>query len=277
MRSETFPTPEHVALDLRLTAGEIHVEALDVHETSVRLTPLRSDDATLAAIANATIESREHDGAREVVVHVPEGRSRLFGSSPEVRLDVRCPRGTDLRVTTVAADVDAMGGFGEVTVKATSADVTVDDVAGAFKSKTTSGDIDVAQVQGVVDVQSVSGDASIGVVEGPLTAQLISGGLRVRSASSSVNASTVSGDQELGSVREGSVSMRSVSGNIKVGIRRGSRLHVDARSLSGDTESEVELDGAPGDDEGPLVELRVNSVSGDVRVVRAAAEVEAEA
>ena len=36
MRNETFPTPGHVVLDLRLTAGEIHVEALDVHETSVR-------------------------------------------------------------------------------------------------------------------------------------------------------------------------------------------------------------------------------------------------
>ena len=80
---------------------------------------------------------------------------------------------------------------------------------------------------------------------------------------------TASGDQQVRSVAGGKVELSSASGDIRVGIKRGSRLWVDARSMSGDVSSELEVgDDAPGDD-GPLVELQVTAMSGDVRVVRA--------
>src|SRR5256885_1566725 len=67
------------------------------------------------------------------------------------------------------------------------------------------------------------------------------------------------------------VELQSASGDIKVGIRQGSNVWVDARAMSGDLSSELELgDDARGDD-APLVELRATSMSGDVRVARAPA------
>ena len=57
-----------------------------------------------------------------------------------------------------------------------------------------------------------------------------------------------------------------------VGVRRGSRLAVDARSLSGDTSSEIDLDEfeeAGAADDAPLVELRATAMSGDIHVARA--------
>jgi hypothetical protein len=57
-------------------------------------------------------------------------------------------------------------------------------------------------------------------------------------------------------------------------VRRGSRLAIDARSMSGDTSSEIELDDYEADltgepDDSPLVELRATTMSGDIHVARA--------
>ena len=74
----------------------------------------------------------------------------------------------------------------------------------------------------------------------------------------------------VGAVTEGKIDLKSASGDLPCRHRRGSRLFVDARSMSGETSSEVELIGAEtGGVEGPLVELKAVSMSGDIRVVRA--------
>jgi len=53
-------------------------------------------------------------------------------------------------------------------------------------------------------------------------------------------------------------------------VRSGSRLQVDANSVSGELDSEVPLSDEPGaGNDGPLVRLRAKTVSGDFRIVRA--------
>src|ERR671910_848642 len=83
-----------------------------------------------------------------------------------------------------------------------------------------------------------------------------------------VDANLASADLR-GRGRYGDVKVNAASGDVAVGIASGSRLWVDAQSLSGDTSSELELEGAPSDDPGPLVELRVQTMSGDISVRRA--------
>ncbi len=82
---------------------------------------------------------------------------------------------------------------------------------------------------------------------------------------------TASGDVEIGSVVAGEVRINSASGDIEVGIAKGSRLFVDAQTLSGDTSSELDLESGSTieTDEGPLVELKARSMSGDISVKRA--------
>jgi hypothetical protein len=69
--------------------------------------------------------------------------------------------------------------------------------------------------------------------------------------------------------------VRAVSGDISIGIRRGSRVFIDANTVSGSTSSEFELSDAPAAPadvaEGPLVEVFAKTVSGDVRLERAPA------
>ena len=79
---------------------------------------------------------------------------------------------------------------------------------------------------------------------------------------------SVSGDQRV-TVAEGKVALVSVSGDLEARVRPGSRVFVDANAVSGDVSSELELSGAASNGEGPLVEIRARSVSGDVRIARA--------
>ena len=104
--------------------------------------------------------------------------------------------------------------------------------------------------------------------------QAVSGDIHILENNGSVSASTVSGDQRYQAVLQGRVELRAVSGDIAVGIRRGSRVFIDANTVSGSTSSEFELSDAPQappDPDAPLVEVFAKTVSGDVRIERAPA------
>ena len=97
----------------------------------------------------------------------------------------------------------------------------------------------------------------------------VSGDIEVAEGRSSLHIKTISGDARIGSAAEGTVTMQSVSGDLTLGIRAGSKLWVDARSTSGQTTSELTLGDEPSSNGGPLVEFRAKSISGDIRIVRA--------
>ena len=71
--------------------------------------------------------------------------------------------------------------------------------------------------------------------------------------------------------------MQTVSGDVRLGVSRGTRVWIDAASVSGSLESELGLQDADAEDgeAGTVVPLHVKTVSGDVTVVRAAAAISA--
>ena len=137
--------------------------------------------------------------------------------------------------------------------------------------KSASGDISAREVRGGANVQTASGDVSLDVVRGPVNAATASGDLRIGAAWDNVNANTVSGDQEHGAVLRGTVAAHSVSGDVHIGVRRGSKVFLDCNTVSGDTRSELELSTEAPAGDGPLVEIRAKTVSGDIAITRAPA------
>ena len=127
----------------------------------------------------------------------------------------------------------------------------------------------MASIAGDAKVNSASGDVMVREVGGRLEVNSASGDVLVREASSSVGVNTASGDQTIGSVSKGKVDLKSASGDVKIGIREGSTLWVDARSRSGEVRSELPVSDLPPEGDAPHVELRANSMSGDITVVRA--------
>jgi DUF4097 and DUF4098 domain-containing protein YvlB len=83
-----------------------------------------------------------------------------------------------------------------------------------------------------------------------------------------VSVNTASGDQNIARVAQGRVRCNAASGDIRIGIAEGTAVWLSVNSISGSVRSE--LDGAAPPEEGePTVEVRANTVSGDIELVRA--------
>jgi len=289
MRSETYSTPGPLRLNLEIPSGEIEIETGNTDETHVELDAIANNDAIRDLVANSRIELIRRGDGNEVVVEakarhgifisLSRGPDIRFGG-PDVRLRITCPHGADLDIRTKSADLRARGEYGDVDVKTASGDLQLDTTKGATRIKTASGDVHIGEAASTLEVQSVSGDLHAGAVRGDIRAQLVSGDVHVRDAGGSIGANTVSGDQRFEAVQRGRIELKAISGDVLVGVRRGSRVYVDANTVSGTTSSELDLSDTPAPtpealaDDAPLVELFVKTVSGVVRIERALAAAE---
>jgi DUF4097 and DUF4098 domain-containing protein YvlB len=236
-----FATPEPPKLRFGIGAGRIEVETADVAETTVDVEAIRGDLESLKV---------EQHG-RDIVIETRKRITLKGGYEYEIR--IRAPFGSEADVNVASASFHATGRLGALEANSASGHLGVEDVQGDAKVRSASGDVQIGSAAGGGTIRSASGDVEIG------------------RASRRVSLNTASGDLRIGSIAEGSVDVKSASGDLRVGIAQGSRLFVDARSLSGETSSEVELgaaeaEGAP---DGPLVEVKAATMSGNIRIVRA--------
>lgn len=267
----TFETAGHVALRVTLSSGEVSVETTEESSVEVELVPLRDNDVTRQAIADSRVELIEHGGGHEIVVQVGKRSGFLIRKGPRVGVRVRCPRGSDLDLRAGSADLDATGTLGAVGVRTASGDVTLEDV-GSLEVDTASGDVRLRDVEGTLAFRTASGDATVRRCGGLLTANLVSGDLAVSEAAAGLAVTTVSGDVRVHAAGGGGMRIQAVSGDVHLAVKPGERLYIDASTVSGTMSSELGLEEEPPVDSSvPVSDLRVRTVSGDVRIARAAA------
>jgi hypothetical protein len=269
---QEFEVSGPVAIDIRLVSGEIEIDATLDGRVEVEL--IGNDDESRALVEEARIELQRH-ATPKVVVEVPQRRSGfgfglIFGRQG-ISCRVRCPERSTLTARTKSADVATSGTLGAVSVVTASGDVEIDRADGDANVKSASGDVTAREVTGGANIQTASGDISIETARGPVSVATASGDVEIRDAYDNVSVNSVSGDQRHRAVVQGNVGAHSVSGDIEIGVRQGSRAWLDCNTVSGDTSSELEVtaEAPPGD--GPLVEIRAKTVSGDIRITRAAA------
>jgi DUF4097 and DUF4098 domain-containing protein YvlB len=254
MREHTFDLPSDPRLLVAIPAGEIDIETQAGSEAFVRLSPVVDDEESRHAIERAHVELH----GNELVVEVKDKRFRL-GSEPEIRAEIRCPEGLSTRLHTASSDIRARGRLGDT------------------KTHVASGDVQLERVGGRLEAHSASGDVQIGFVHGDASVHTASGDLELRRSESAVTVQSASGDVDLADAGGGPIKVQSVSGDVRIAVRPGRRVAVDVRTVSGEAHSAIPLEGSGGEDaDAPLVEIRVNGVSGDVQIERAA-EVHAEA
>jgi DUF4097 and DUF4098 domain-containing protein YvlB len=286
MRTETFKTPGAVRLDIRNGAGEVRLDAGSIDgETTVTLEPLRDNEASIEAVQTARVELHERADGQDVVVDV-RGQRRFFRGA-EVLVAVTCPLEPIVEVKTGSADIEGRGLFKRVDVETGSGDVQFTDISGDAEVSAASGDVQISLIGGEARLNTASGDIQVGMIGadarlnsasgdvmirtagGRLEVNTASGDVQVKEALAAVTANSASGDQQVGSVFQDSVNLRSASGDLRIGIKEGSRLHVDARSRSGDVSSELPVSDSPPEGDAPLIELRANTMSGDITIHRA--------
>lgn len=270
-----FETPGSVSLQLKLPSGRVLVTTADEPRTTVEVVAVGRRGQEAVDEIEVTMEERL---GRSVIRVEQRDRFRwgpiqiTWGGDIECR--ITCPPGADLELSAGSTDLRADGELGEVSVRTASGDVRLESARGEVQVKTASGDIAVDAISAEASLVTVSGDLSVGNVDAALTARAVSGDVTIGRLSGELALSTTSGDVDVKAVAGGDVRVQTVSGDVRVGIARGTRTWVDATSVSGKLGSELGLEDAEPTEapeaSGPVVPLRVKTVSGDVAIVRAA-------
>lgn len=276
MRKETFHTPRQLALNVSLPRGDLRIETAETDETTVEL--LGSSERAERQLEKADIRLDDRGDHDELTVDLDTEdfgfrRGRLtFSISLDrhdaVNVKITVPHGTRVVATTSSADIRAEGRYGDVEAKTASGDVLVGEVERDAMLKTASGDIRISRVGGSLKAQSAAGDLRAGPVGGNAEFKTAAGDVDVDEVGGSVTAHSASGDLRIGAVSTGAAELKSVSGDMLVGVRRGSRVWMDVKTVTGDARSELDAVDEV-DDDGPLVELRATAMSGDIKIVRA--------
>ncbi len=284
---KSYETPGVVRLLVQNEVGLVAIAARQTETTVVSLEPGVSGAEEL--VERAVVEMRPSPEGHVVDVKVPKMHGRRFLRRNAVIVRVELPERSDAKVFAGSADVEITGPVGTVEVSTASGDVFIDDVAADVIGKTASGDITLGNVGGELRVHTASGDLRCSSVAGAALFATASGDLEVGAASKRVEVKATSGNVRLGelshgarimnvsgdvrilSVDEGTLHVRSVSGNVSVGVAKGVDLHVDVETLSGAVNSEIPLDENPGTGtrRETRVDLSVRSVSGNVDIARA--------
>jgi hypothetical protein len=268
---KTFEVQGPVELDVRLANGDIEVDP--TAEGRVEIDLIAHDEESQRLVDDARIELSPHGHRPTIVVDVPQKRGfnlNLFGRGG-IECRIRCPHDSGLSVRTKSADLSARGTLGGLNVATASGDIDVDRISGGANVKSASSDFSAREIGGGVNIQTASGDIDISIARGPVNVTSVSGDITIGEAYNNVNANSVSGDQDHGAVMQGVVAAHSVSGDVTIAVRRGSKAFLDCTTVSGDTTSELELTSDAPAGDGPLVEIRAKTVSGDIRITRAPA------
>lgn len=251
-------------LKVGLVGGQIDVVAHD--EPGVRI-----------EVHSVTIKDLRIEASGDVVeIDHPQLRwdnflevFRNFGSGgPKAEISVAVPRGVALTLGVV------------------SASALVSGLASGARLNTVSGDIIVDGLTGDLTVNAVSGDVQIRGLDGTLNANSVSGEIAATGTIRRAGADTVSGDVLVDSSgRVDAVNVNTVSGETTVRLDEGVPANYVLRSVSG----RVLVDGVKRSGSGPtnwtdsvgelsgsFADVRANSVSGAVTVLRRAAVAPAE-
>jgi DUF4097 and DUF4098 domain-containing protein YvlB len=269
-----FETPGSVSLQIKLPSGRVAVTTADEPRTSVELVPIGRRGSE--AVDHVSVTADELQGRHVIRIELKD----RIGWGPiqvarggDVQARIVCPPGADLELSGGSTDLRAEGVLGEVAVTTASGDVTLDTVRGKLQSKTASGDISVGRSESESSLLTVSGDLAVGRADGSVFGRAVSGDVRIGSLSGSLTISTTSGDVDVRSVVAGEVRVETVSGDVRLGVSRGTRVWIDAASVSGDLDSELDVDDREPEGDpsrvGGVVPLYVKSVSGDVSIVGA--------
>ncbi|GAA5034212.1 DUF4097 domain-containing protein [Microbacterium fluvii] len=194
---------------------------------------------------------------------------RNFGSGgPKAEVSVAVPRSIALTLGVVTASALVAGLDNDAKLNTVSGDIIVDGLTGDLSVNAVSGDVQARGVVGAAGANSVSGDVALAG--------------RLRSAS----IDTVSGDMMIDTSGPiNTINLNTVSGGTTIRLDEGLPANYVVRSVSG----RVQIDGVKrststptnyadsvGELSGSFVDVRANSVSGDVTVLRRAVEAASE-
>lgn len=241
------------------------------------------------------VDLRQHGTGGESSTLIVDTDPAREGWKSSFTVHITAPAGSGVRVQTQSANTVSNGIAGRVEVRTASGDVRIDQVLGRSVVQTASGDVAIADTA-ECDIRTASGDIEVRRVRGEALLHSTSGQIRVDGAGDDLSARSVSGDIRVHDASSGRVELVSVSGDVEIGVHAGTLAAVELSTVSGstnndfvvsdepparsaaadaaygvdaDADADQPIGGAIAADE-PVLDLRVKTTSGDIRLRRAA-------
>jgi DUF4097 and DUF4098 domain-containing protein YvlB len=249
---------------LKNISGDIRVETWDKAEVKIDAWKRSRASSMEKAKANADkvkIEISEEGNVLRIETKYPKTTMKNLNVSIDYNLMIPSMAAAD--VHSVSGDIWAANIGGSTRVETVSGEVTCEDIAGTFEGKSVSGDVKITGAKKGVECHSVSGDVEAYDVIGDAELHTVSGDATASQVQGSIDAESVSGDLELTDVSEarvvkvkalsggvtyvgtinpdGRYSMKSHSGNIRLTIPGNSAFDLEAKTFSGDIDSDFEI------------------------------------
>jgi hypothetical protein len=249
-RDESFTVGPHVVLEIELPSGSILLRTGSAGTVAVSVDSSAAEGFEIGQIGD------------NVFV-----RATRRGRSGRVVVDV--PTGTDVEVKGASVDLSGQGALGTLRVRSASGNVRADDVVRAEVS-VSSGDIRIELVRDDAAIKATSGDVYLRRVGGRMAATLSSGDVVGDDLAGDVEVETASGDVTIRRCGGSAIGVRTVSGDIQLGLPAGIRVDPEISTMSGRVVLPEPAGGSVAEPR-RSVRVRLRSVSGDIRIHRVAA------
>lgn len=244
------------------------------------------------------VDLRQHGAGGESATLIVDTDPARDGWKSSFTVHVTAPAGSGVRVQTQSANTVATGIAGRIEVRSASGDVRADQVLGRSVVQTASGDVAISDTA-ECDIRTASGDIALRRVRSEAQVHSTSGEIRIDTAGDDVSVRSVSGDIRVLDAAIGRAELITVSGDVEVGVHAGTLAAIDLSTVSGSTANDfvvsdeppsrdaavdaaylVDADAESGPDDPPIggaigaaepvLDLRVKTTSGDIRLHRAA-------
>jgi DUF4097 and DUF4098 domain-containing protein YvlB len=265
---ETRQVDDDATIQIQTMAGSVTVTGWDKNE--VHITGTLDEQAEELAIEGG-------GGRLSIEVKYPDRVKEIDGSE----LKIMVPRGAEVDVSTIAADVAVDKVRGELDIETVSGEVMLRGEPREVEVETVSGNLDLDVETDVASVACVSGDIKVAGVRRELECAVVSGDIDVLAGKemSSLECETVSGDVTVtGELPRGADwSLAVHSGDIVLNLQGEVNAEFDIESFSGEIHdvfghaAERTSKYAPGSELSCTVgdggaKVEIEAFSGDVKV-----------
>ncbi len=248
-RTETYAVGDHPHVSIFVHAGDVRLKACEEGTVTVSLSG-HSDTVDQMEI------DADHDG---VSVRAPGKGRRWFGRG-SIDAVVSLPRGSDVTVHNGAGDVVIGLDVDDLEVHTGAGDIRADDVDGTAELKVGSGDIRIGRIAGTARISSASGDVRLDSAS-ELSASTAAGDLHVGAITDSAIVKAATGDVRIRSFGGSDLEIKTMSGDVTVGLVPGMVVNAAIKTLSGDLRNRIKP--SPGEKTGTM-NLTITSFAGDV-------------
>jgi len=237
---------------------------IDVHIQSGRV-EIKHGRAGLVKVEVETDNSGFVVEQRGDQIHISTNKNSGWSSRGSAYVTVEVPKESDATITSASAKIGSDALLRNLDIKTASGDIDV-AFANSAVVKTASGDARIGEVKTDLKVSSASGDVNLGESGGKVNFSSASGDLLIGEASGAVNAATASGDVTVQRFSGRQVNVKSMSGEVELGVPTGTRVDLDATLMSGQLHTPE-----PGDTSEPSerqMTIKAKLVSGDLWIRR---------